>query len=862
MPVGTQAELAAELLRLAIADPVEAERRARALLADTQDPWELSVARHALGLVLRERGQLELALPELGEALRFASKAADPDREADVRATLGAALAMSGRTRVGLAQLDRAVRESRHPTILATVLMRRGYVLSAIAGRHRDALHDLEAALEGVKAAGDRVWEARTLNNLGELHLAVGDVAEAELAIVSALDIFRALGQDYESAEVLQNLGFVAFCKGDLPAALSRYDGAAALFSAIGVDSIELAMNRCTTLLTAGLADEATAVIDAQLSREHLQPVRLAELRLRKASALLEGGDPRSALDAARAARDSFRRHRRDWWTARAEMAMLRARYLADSLDRRLARTATDLAAALEAGRADEAVEAWLLAGLVHGRLALPGAGAALRRAAAYRTDRVALVSATGWLALGLERESAGDRRGMFLACRRGLDALDVHRATLGSSELRALATVHGADLAALALAHAVDAPARTFLWWSERWRATSLAQPPIRPEGEEATSAPLAALRDNGRRLHDARSDGSDTSRLEAERGSLEDQVRRRLHHAVGDATVGVTSRLRVERVIEAAGDTSFVELVEVAEVLHAVVVAGGRVRRFRLGPVAGGVQALTYAHFTLRQAARGRPAQVGSAGERLQSALLGPVAAVLADGPVVVSPTSRFHAVPWGLLPVLAERPVTTAPSAGLWLRARSATAPADGGTVFVTGPGLASGGAEVPVVAGQSPDAVSLGGCDATVDATLAALDGARLAHLAAHGHFRQDSPMFSSIALDDGPLVVHDFERLRRAPYRVVLSACESGVMKPVGADELLGLGAALLSLGTAGIVSSVAVVNDEATVEVMVALHRELRAGAGLADSLLAARQATAHDPTLSATAASFSALGI
>ena len=152
--------------------------------------------------------------------------------------------------------------------------------------------------------------------------------------------------------------------------------------------------------------------------------------------------------------------------------------------------------------------------------------------------------------------------------------------------------------------------------------------------------------------------------------------------------------------------------------------------------------------------------------------------------------------------------------------------------------------------------------LGGGTATVDAALAALDGARLAHLAAHGHFRQDSPLFSSLALDDGPLVVHDFERLRRAPYRVVLSACESGVMKPVGAGELLGLGAALLSLGTAGVVSSVAVVNDEATVEVMVALHARLHEGAGLAEALLAARTATAHDATLAATAASFTAMGV
>ena len=163
---------------------------------------------------------------------------------------------------------------------------------------------------------------------------------------------------------------------------------------------------------------------------------------------------------------------------------------------------------------------------------------------------------------------------------------------------------------------------------------------------------------------------------------------------------------------------------------------------------------------------------------------------------------------------------------------------------------------------MLARQMPDAVSLAGRGASVDNTLSAMDGARLVHLAAHGRFRQDSPMFSSIVLDDGPLVVHDFERLRRAPHRVVLSVCESGVMKPVGSDELLGLGSALLSLGTAGVVSSVAVVNDDATVEVMLALHARLRAGAGLADALLVARQATAHDPTLSATAASFTAMGV
>ena len=164
-------------------------------------------------------------------------------------------------------------------------------------------------------------------------------------------------------------------------------------------------------------------------------------------------------------------------------------------------------------------------------------------------------------------------------------------------------------------------------------------------------------------------------------------------------------------------------------------------------------------------------------------------------------------------------------------------------------------------MPAVAAQDPDALVLDGAAATVEASLAALDGAALAHVAAHGHFREDSPLFSSLTMADGPLLVHDLQRLRRPPHRVVLSACESGVMQPVGAQELLGLSAALLSMGTAGVVSSLADVDDHATVEVMVALHRCLREGGGLGEAMLAARTVAAGDPVLAATAAAFTVFG-
>ena len=87
-----------------------------------------------------------------------------------------------------------------------------------------------------------------------------------------------------------------------------------------------------------------------------------------------------------------------------------------------------------------------------------------------------------------------------------------------------------------------------------------------------------------------------------------------------------------------------------------------------------------MDFSLFTLRQAARGRRAQLEVAGARLERALLGGALDGVGESRIVVSGTAALQGVPWGLLPSLAHRPVTSTPSARLWLRARSAR-PADG-------------------------------------------------------------------------------------------------------------------------------------------------------------------------------------
>ncbi len=130
-----------------------------------------------------------------------------------------------------------------------------------------------------------------------------------------------------------------------------------------------------------------------------------------------------------------------------------------------------------------------------------------------------------------------------------------------------------------------------------------------------------------------------------------------------------------------------------------------------------------------------------------------------------------------------------------------------------------------------------------------------------HIAAHGTFRADSPLFSALRLDDGPLTVYDLERLRQGPRQLVLSSCDSGVFAPAGADEVLGLASSLIPLGTAAIVASVVPVNDQAVVPLMIALHRAVRTGASLAEALRDACHGSASDPVTTATGLSFICLG-
>ncbi len=860
-----------DLLLLTLSRPREALARARAVLAGRPGPYDASVAHQAAAIVVREFGDTEAGVRELRAALRLARRTGSAEREADVLSSLGIGLVYTGRTAAGLAAFDRAVQRSTG-VLAARVLARRGVALWTL-GRYPAALEDFRHAIVVLRRAGDLLWTARALNSRAITYVSLGLTSRADADFVSAARLYSELGQELEAIYPVSNRALVAFASGDLPAALAFLDAATPRYEKLKVPTTALHIDRCAVLLAAGLAQDALAEAEAAVSEmEQIRgrPTKKAELLLMAANCALAAAQPQVAQDWAQAAYRLSRSQHSTWWQAHAARVLVQARYEVDPASPALLRQTIRAAAQLDALGAGDAAQAHLLAGRVALKLGRrDDAERHLGAAARTRRRGPALARVSGWLGEALRAEAADRPARMLAACRRGLDVLDEHRFTLGASELRAQATVHGAELAALAQRHAAQAGRpRLLLTWSERWRATALAVPAVRPLADAELNASLAALRTVTRSLEEARSQGKQSTSLQREQQRLEKAVRASSLRSPGAAHSDRVPFSPAD-LLDRLGSAQLIEIVDIDGDLYVLTCGGGRVRQFAAGRVSDAVRAADFARFALRRLARSRPNDdpgsvqsiLAAAGPRLQQALLGPAVRHLGDGPIVIVPTGTLPPIPWTLLPALGDRVVSVAPSAGAWMRADDAPAPRQRHVTLARGPGLASEGAELPLIAPFYDDVTVLAASEATAEKVLYALDGAWLGHIAAHGNFRADSPLFSSLHMYDGPLTVYDFEQLHRAPYRLVLSSCDSGVLAPAGANELLGLVSSLLPLGTAGIIAAIVPLNDQAVVPIMVDLHRYLRSGQTLAESIYRVRRGLGDDPVQQATAASLVTLG-
>lgn len=130
-----------------------------------------------------------------------------------------------------------------------------------------------------------------------------------------------------------------------------------------------------------------------------------------------------------------------------------------------------------------------------------------------------------------------------------------------------------------------------------------------------------------------------------------------------------------------------------------------------------------------------------------------------------------------------------------------------------------------AEVQSVAAILPHAELCLGAQATADTLRKKGSQSALLHIATHGTYRQDNPMFSGIRLGDGYLNLYDLYQMRLSVRHVTLSGCATGMNFVAAGDELLGLQRGLFCAGAASLLLSLWDVHDRSTAELMQAFYK-------------------------------------
>ena len=126
---------------------------------------------------------------------------------------------------------------------------------------------------------------------------------------------------------------------------------------------------------------------------------------------------------------------------------------------------------------------------------------------------------------------------------------------------------------------------------------------------------------------------------------------------------------------------------------------------------------------------------------------------------------------------------------------------------------------------------------------------------MVHLATHGILEEQAPLFSALLTghargQSSRVNLYEIAGLRLKNRLIVLSACETGLGRLRGGDEITGLTRVFLEAGASAVISSLWKVSDDSTALLMAEFYRELKRGRREPEALrtasLAVRQKFPH----------------
>ncbi|HXA86157.1 MAG TPA: CHAT domain-containing tetratricopeptide repeat protein [Candidatus Dormibacteraeota bacterium] len=232
----------------------------------------------------------------------------------------------------------------------------------------------------------------------------------------------------------------------------------------------------------------------------------------------------------------------------------------------------------------------------------------------------------------------------------------------------------------------------------------------------------------------------------------------------------------------------------------------------------------------------------------EELYTLLIAPIREQLTAEHLIIVPHAFLHYLPFHALSdgeryIIDDFSVSYAPSSSIFAVCQKKPLRTDNGDTLI----LAVPDARAPFieeeahfVASAMGNARLFMGEQATEEQLRLHGPGSRFIHIATHGYFRQDNPMFSSIRLGNSLLSLFDLYQLHFDAELVTLSGCGTGMNVVIGGDELIGLVRGLLYAGAQTLMVSLWEVHDQSTAEFMRDFYQGYRTSANKANALRSA----------------------
>jgi CHAT domain-containing protein len=307
------------------------------------------------------------------------------------------------------------------------------------------------------------------------------------------------------------------------------------------------------------------------------------------------------------------------------------------------------------------------------------------------------------------------------------------------------------------------------------------------------------------------------------------------------GPAAVSVLESLRASL----PPQTALVEYYVVKDQFVAAIATRDALEIVPVTPVSRVVNLLRLLHFQISKFRLG-PEYVRSFEKQLMDAtlshlrelyaeLIAPLRVHLNASHLVIVPHGVLHYLPFHALHdgekyLIDSFTVSYAPSAAIFALCQQKPTLQSGSSLILGVPDAQAPQIldEVQAVAKILPGAELLIGPHASEQALREKGMHSRLIHIATHGNFRQDNPMFSGIRLGTNYFSLYDLYQLKIEAELVILSGCATGLNVVTAGDELLGLIRGLLYAGARSLLLTLWDVHDRSTSEFMSSFYSRLQ----------------------------------